>query len=111
WWLELPLLDELPVIGLLIALAFVIFLVIPALIFVVELLLFLAVGSVLVLVNSMFRRPWIVEAVRERPERRVLRWRVVGLLRSRRVIAEVAEALRSGQRHIEVHDAELVEQP
>jgi hypothetical protein len=39
-----------------------------------------------------------------------MRWKVVGLLRSRRVMAEVADGLSNGQRHIEIHEAELLEQ-
>lgn len=91
-------------------LAILVFLVIPALIFIVELVLFFALGSLVLFVNSLFRRPWIVEAVREHPERKVIRWRVVGLVRSRRVIIEIAEAVAHGQRHIELAEAELIEE-
>lgn len=113
-WLDLlELADEgLPlVLVALLGLAIIIFLLIPALIFLAELLLFLAVASLLVFVNSLFRRAWIVEAVREEPEAQTMRWKVVGLLRSRRVIDEIAQALQQGQRHIEPLEAERVEEP
>jgi hypothetical protein len=111
-WMEASadLLDEgflvvLAVVGIL---ALLVFFLIPALIFVVELVLFVALASLVLFVNSLFRRPWIVEAVQEQPVRRVMRWRVVGFLSSRRAIAEIAQALSQGQRHIEIQDGELV---
>jgi hypothetical protein len=90
-------------------LAILIFFVIPALVFLVELVLFLVIASVVVFVNSLFRRPWIVVAAREVPEAQIIRWKVVGLLRSRRAMREIAEALSLGQRHIEIPEAELID--
>lgn len=113
-WLEVPF-DDVP--GLLwitlaiLGLAILIFFVIPALIFLVELLLFVGVVSLLVSVNSLFRRAWIVEALREEPERQAMRWRVVGFMRSRRVIEEIAQALQQGQRTIVPLEAERLEEP
>lgn len=110
-WIDLPLADGpgwlwIPV--AIVGLAILIFFVIPALIFVAELVLFLVIASLLVFVNSLFRRPWIVEAARGGPERRIMRWKVVGLLRSRRVMGEIAEALAQGHRLIEIPETERI---
>lgn len=113
-WLDIPIDDVPGALWLLVAilgLALLAFFVIPALIFLLELLVFLAVVSLLAFVNSLFRRAWIVEAVSGHAEPRMMRWRVVGLFRSRRVIDEIAQALEQGQSHIEPVEAERLEEP
>jgi hypothetical protein len=113
-WADIPLEfgDEgcLPILGGILAVAILVFFVIPALIFLVELVLFVALASLLVFVNSLFRRPWIVVAEREGPEPQVMRWKAVGLLRSRRVIAEISEALAQGHRRIQILEVEPIDE-
>jgi len=40
-----------------------------------------------------------------------MRWRVTGLMRSRRVIAEIDQALQQGHRFIQPLEAERLEEP
>jgi hypothetical protein len=87
-------------------LALLIFFVIPALIFLVELVLFIVAAALVAALRSILRRPWVVEAVREGPDPAIMRWKVVGFFRSRRVIDEIAQALELGQRAIEPLEAE-----
>jgi hypothetical protein len=83
----------------------VVFFVLPALILLVELLLFLVLLAIVAAVRSILRRPWTVEAVREGPEPSAKRWGVIGLRRSRRVVGEIADALERGAAVIEPADA------
>jgi hypothetical protein len=99
------------VLGAILLLALLIFFIIPALVFLVELILFLIAAFLVAFLRSVLRRSWVVEAVRDHPDAVIMRWRVVGFMRSRRVIDEIAQALQQGQRHIEPLEAERVEEP
>jgi hypothetical protein len=114
-WLDAPLDFDLEgflvVLGAILVLALLIFFIIPALIFLVELILFLIAAFLVAFLRSLLRRSWVVEAVRDDPDGAIMRWRVVGFMRSRRVIDEIAQGLQQGQRHIQPLEAERLEEP
>ena len=68
----------------------------PAFIFLVELLIIVIVAVGTVLARVLLRQPWIVDALAD--DGRHLTWKVVGYLRSRRVVEEIAGQLRAGTR-------------
>jgi hypothetical protein len=106
-WIDLPL--ELGDFGFvvvaLLGLVVFVFFILPALILVVEVLLLLVLMALTVAARLLFGRPWTVEAAGEGGEPAVKRWGVIGLRRSRRVVAHVADALERGATIIEPADA------
>lgn len=77
------------------AVLFMIFVGIPGLVFLVQYLAFWIVVGVSILYRALSGRPWIVE-MEEAEGYRVRSWRVVGWRESKRVVDEVAEAIRRG---------------
>lgn len=86
---------------------FVVFVGIPGVVFLAHYLAFWIVVGLTIAYRTLTGRPWIVE-VEEADGYRVRSWRVRGWQESRRVIDEIAEAIRSGQEPSPT-DAEEVE--
>ncbi len=78
------------------AILFMIFVGIPGLVFLLQYLAFWVVVGVTMLYRLLTGRPWIVE-MEEADGYRVRSWRIVGWKDSKRVIDEVAEAIRRGE--------------
>ena len=74
---------------------FVIFVLAPALVFLLQYLIFYVVIGGTILVRALTGRPWIVE-LEEAEGYRVRAWRVKGWRESKRVIDELADAVRRG---------------
>jgi hypothetical protein len=74
---------------------FVIFVAVPALVFVAHYLAFWVVVGVTIVYRALTGRPWIVE-LEEAYGYRVRSWRVSGWRNSRRVIDEIAAAVLAG---------------
>jgi hypothetical protein len=70
--------------------------VIPLLLFGVELILLGIAVALGILGRALLGRPWVVRATPRGDPASALTWKVVGLKRSARVIEEVAAALASG---------------
>jgi hypothetical protein len=84
-----------------IALAVLIFLVLPIVIFLVELLVFLIAVGVVVVVRVLMRSPWTVEAVSDGDAGRTMEWRSADLRTTRRAVDTIAKAIKYGQRFIQ----------
>jgi hypothetical protein len=112
-WVDFLLFDEVGVAILFAVGAFLllIFFVLPALLFVLQVLIFLALVAVSVLGRILLRRPWKIEAVRMGDPPQRLEWAVVGWLRSRRVLGEIAQSLSNGHRFIEPEGAQVIRRP
>lgn len=93
----------------LLAIVVVVLVVIPLLLFGIELILLGAVIAVGVFARTLLGRPWIVEAMPLDGDAECLRWHVVGLRRSRRVIDEVAASLTAGLDPTPVEGASLID--
>ena len=89
-----------------VAVVIAILLALPAFIFLVELVILVVIAVVAVLVRVMFRQPWLIDAVAD--DGTHLAWKVVGYLKSRRVVDEIAGQLRAGTREPRAADASLV---
>ena len=88
-------LDSAAVVVIIIAgVAFLVFVAIPLVLVVVDLMVALVLTALGIAARLLFRRPWTVEAVSEAGDRH--RWRVVGLRASRENAADVANALAHG---------------
>lgn len=108
-FLDLPDLDWLAVIAVaIVALVIFVFFVLPALFFLLQLLIFLVLLGATIVLRVVLRRPWVIDAAPLGADIPKMQWAVVGWWRSRRVIAEVAQALELGQRHIEPEGATLI---
>lgn len=84
------------VVAVIAAAAVVVFVLLPLAVFLVELLLFLLLTGLAVAWRAATGRAWVVEAREARAAPNVRAWRVEGFRTSRRVIDDVAEALRRG---------------
>lgn len=83
-------------VGVVIAVVLFVLFVVPVLLLIGELLLVAILLVLGVLVRVAFRRPWIVDAVRDRTGERYS-WKVVGWRRSAEVIEMVSQQLASGR--------------
>jgi hypothetical protein len=98
-----------PIVGWILALlllALLVFLFLPIAVFLLEVVLFLGLASLVGGVRMIFRRPWTVAAETEGPPPEQQRWRVVGWRASGRAIDEVAEQIQLGYRAVHPRDAE-----
>jgi hypothetical protein len=91
-----------------VVLAVLVFFVLPALVFLVQLVIFLVLLCVTLLLRILFRRPWIVDAIREGDASRRLEWDVVGWWRGRQVMVEIAQGISHGHSHIQPAGARAV---
>jgi hypothetical protein len=90
-------LDDLGVAALaLLAVVVVAFVVIPLLLFGIELILFGLLVAAGIAGRTLLGRPWIVHATPLTDQAEGLTWRVVGWRRSTRLIEEVVTSLRAG---------------
>jgi hypothetical protein len=88
-------LDSAAVVVIVIAgVAFLVFVAIPLVLVVIELVIALVLTALGIAARVLFRRPWTVEAVSGAGDRH--RWRLVGLRASREHAADVANALAHG---------------
>lgn len=76
---------------------FVVFVLVPTLLFLLQYVFFYLVIGATIVLRMLTGRPWIVE-LEEADGYRVKAWRIKGWKESRRVIDEVAEAVRRGDR-------------
>jgi hypothetical protein len=108
-WLDLLWLDELglAILATVGVFLLIVFIILPAVVFVFQLVVFVAVLALSVFLRVLLRRPWTVEAVSVQPEGERRTWAVVGWRRSRRVIAEVGQGIALGHRFIEPEGARL----
>ena len=108
-WDLLELLDPEAILVGLLALAwlFLIFVVLPGLFLLLQMLIFVVVAGFTIFMRVLLRRPWIVEAIRVDGKDRK-EWAVVGWWRSRLVIAEVAQGISLGHRLIQPDGARLI---
>lgn len=83
------------IIAVVAAALFVIFVLIPTLVFLIHYLVFWLIVAATVVYRALSGRPWIVE-LEEADGFRVQAWRVLGWRQSRRVIDELANAVRHG---------------
>jgi hypothetical protein len=91
----LELLDEIfLVLAVLAVIALAVFLVVPAVLALVDVLVAIVLAALGIVARILFRRPWVVEARSSAGERH--RWRVVGWRASREHVASVANALAHG---------------
>ena len=81
------------IVGLLVV-AFVIFVVLPLLVAVVDLAILLLLAVVAIPIRVLFRRPWLVDA--HHLDGRGYRWRVVGWRASGDKVVEVRQLLEAG---------------
>lgn len=103
-WLDLIFwtdLDEWPGLGVVLAVATAVVLlvlfVIPAVILLVEVAVLVFVLAGAVVLSTLLGRPWVVEARTAGPPEEVRRWKVRGgWRRSQRVVADIAAALQAG---------------
>ncbi len=72
------------------------FVIVPLLLFGIELVLLGLVVAAGVAGRTLLGRPWIVQAKPLASDARVLSWRVVGWRRSSRLIEEISTALGAG---------------
>jgi hypothetical protein len=82
--------------------------VIPLLLFGLELIILGVLIAVGVVGRSLLGRPWVVEAVPIAGGERTLTWRVSGWRRSARLINEVADALATGLQPNPTEAAQLI---
>lgn len=83
------------VIAVIAAALFVMFVAIPTLVFLIHYLVFWLIVAATIVYRALSGRPWIVE-MEEADGFRVRAWRVTGWRESRRVIDELANAVRHG---------------
>lgn len=88
--------DGLAAVGVVILAIVAFFFVIPALIALLDLFLLLLLSAIGVLIKTLFRRPWLVDAAPSDPDREGMQWKVVGWGSSGQRVQEVAEQLRAG---------------
>lgn len=86
---------------------FVVFVVIPSLVFLIHYLVFWLIVAATIVSRALSGRPWIIE-MEEADGYRVRAWRVTGWRASDRVIAELARAVQYGATPVPA-DAEEVE--
>jgi hypothetical protein len=104
---EIGALEDIPVALLLVVGTIVVLVVlIPLLLFGIELILLGLAVAAGILARGLLGRPWVVQATHRDGSAAGRGWRVVGLARSGRVIDEVALALGSG---LEPTPAEVTE--
>jgi hypothetical protein len=80
--------------------------VLPVFIFIVEVLIVVVVMVGAIAIRTLFRRPWLVDAVADDGARDT--WKVVGYFRSRTVVDEIARLLTIGAATPVVPDATLI---
>jgi hypothetical protein len=83
-------------IAVVIALVLLVFVIIPLLLFGVELIIVGVAVAASIIGRLLLGRPWIVQAQSIGRTREVRTWRVSGWRRSRQVIAEIAQGLAAG---------------
>jgi hypothetical protein len=81
----------------------VMLLIVPAFIFLIEVLIVVVVTVGALLVRVLLRQPWIVDALAG--DGTHLTWKVVGYFQSRRVVEEIASQLRAGIKEPRAADA------
>lgn len=96
---------------LMVLLVIAILFVLPAFIFLVELLIIVLVVLGAVVIRILFRRPWIVDAFPADDKRAHLVWKVVGTSRAKEAVDLVAQQLAAGIEVPQVPEGELVKQP
>lgn len=96
------------VLAVIAAALFVVFVLIPALVFLVQYLAFWVVIGVTIAYRAMSGRPWIIE-MEEADGYRVRSWRVAGWAESKAAIDDIAEAIRAGEEPAPAAPAEPVE--
>ncbi len=75
---------------------FVVYVLIPSVLFLIHYVVFWIVIGATVAYRAATKRPWIVE-MEEADGFRVRAWRIVGWQASKRVIDQVADAIRRGE--------------
>ena len=98
-------------VALLVLVTFLATVVWPLVAFILELVVLGALFVAGAAARLLLRRPWRVEAHTPGPPPRVLAWEAAGWRRSRRVVDEVAGALRAGEEPIEPREAVVVVPP
>lgn len=85
--------------------------VLPAFIFIVEVLIVALVVIAGIALRVLLRRPWLVDAYLVEDRRTHFTWKVVGWRRTEGAMESVAEQLRAGIAVPQVPGAELAKQP
>jgi hypothetical protein len=83
--------------------------IVPLLLFGVELIILGFLIAVGVLSRTLLRRAWVVQATPSGEARPALAWKVIGWRRSGRVIGEVAAQLSSGLEPVPAEHAEPID--
>ena len=105
---DLTLLDEgfggfLAVLLLIVTIAVAFLFVLPAFIFLIEVVIVALLVLGAILLRVVFRQPWLVDAVAD--DGTHMTWKVVGYRRSRRVVGEIGSLIRIGTATPTVRDA------
>jgi hypothetical protein len=95
--------------ALIVAVAVFALVLIPLLLFGIELIIVGLVVAAGVLGRALLQRPWVVQASPIGDGKSPLAWKVVGWRRSRRLIGEVAAQLESGLEPAPGEHAELID--
>ena len=93
----------------LVALVFVIFVVVPLVLFGIELIVAGIVIAFGINAHMVFGRPWLVVAKPEEPGGRAIAWSVCGWRRSAKVIDDISGALKAGREPEPVAARALIE--
>ena len=94
-------------VGVIAAIVMAVLFVLPAFIFLVEVLIILLLMASAIAIRTLFRRPWLVDAVAD--DGRHNTWKVVGYFRSRAVVDEIARLLTLGSLAPTHPEATLIE--
>ena len=98
------LVDELAIaVGVILVVLFVVFVGVPLLLAVIDLLALMLLTALGVVARVVFRRPWMVEAVGPDEVRRT--WRIVGWRASREAVDSIADGLAHGAPPPRGHEA------
>ena len=89
-----------------VAIAIGVLFILPAFIFLIEVLIVALLVLGTILLRVVFRQPWLVDAVASDGTR--MTWKVVGYRNSRRVVDEIGGLIARGASSPTVHDAVLV---
>jgi hypothetical protein len=92
-----------PLVGWILALLFLallVFLFLPIAIFLLEVVLFVGLATLVAGVRMIFRRPWTVAAETQGPPPEQRRWRVVGWRASGRAVEDITEQIQLGYRAV-----------
>lgn len=88
---------------------FLLLVVWPVVALAIELVILLVLFLAALVARILFRRPWRIVARTKGPPQSYLAWDVVGWRASRRVLGEIAEALRAGECNPAPSEARAVE--